>query len=119
MGGLFRELRQFAVLNQIPFTLDPFDFLAMLRSKCFYCGRKAKDVPDNYMSEEDTRVYHGIDRLDPEMGFYPENVKPVCRTCQDMKNELDHDQFLKMILRIYNRSCTPTQVLNNLKSIGE
>lgn len=59
----------------------------ILSEKCIYCGSNLK---------------MGIDRIDSKKGYLIDNVQPCCFTCNIMKNNLTHMDFISHVGDIWN-----------------
>jgi len=44
--------------------------------------------------------FNGIDRVDSEIGYVPENVVTACKYCNIAKRDMTKDQFLDLVARI-------------------
>jgi hypothetical protein len=69
------------------FTLTEEQFKDLLSQDCYYCGDPGGT----------------IDRLDSAQGYTIENSKPCCLTCNWMKVQLSHDQFISKAKMIASR----------------
>jgi len=49
-------------------------------------------------------LYSGIDRIVNNDGYISNNVLPCCFRCNRMKGELDHDEFLAQVEKIFKFS---------------
>ena len=83
-----------AMKKNLQFNLTAEQFIRIVNSHCYYC--------DEY---DETRVI-GIDRVDSERGYFIDNVVPCCSTCNFMKSNLEKDDFLNHICKIYLHSFT-------------
>ncbi len=99
---LYSEYRKSARVRGYSFSIE-FDLFKKLitSEKCYYCGSKElkqrKDESSDYLLS-----YIGIDRLKNNLGYESDNVVPCCTTCNYMKRNMDDDEFLSIIERIYN-----------------
>jgi 5-methylcytosine-specific restriction endonuclease McrA len=66
---------------------------------CHYCGLPPYTV--SHRKKDQAFVYTGIDRVDNEKGYTPDNVVPCCGVCNFMKGKLGLEQFLAQIKRIH------------------
>ena len=46
----------------------------------------------------------GIDRIDSNIGYIIDNVRPCCTTCNQAKNAMSDSKFMEWILKVYNRN---------------
>ena len=88
----------------LDFTLDTAQFEELMNSDCYYCGAG----PSNSIVQHGQAlpVYQGIDRMDNDLGYTPDNVVPCCITCNKMKKAMSHDEFLLHIHAIASRFMT-------------
>lgn len=71
------------------FNLNEVEFEQITNGTCRYCNRTTKD------SEI------GVDRINSDLGYFMENCQPCCSTCNWMKRDLSHKDFLSHIELIY------------------
>jgi len=73
--------------------------IELITGKCFYCGQEpSKTIVKKKFYGSFT--YNGIDRLDSNKGYIPNNVVSCCEACNYMKSNHPVDEFLKIIKRI-------------------
>ena len=77
-----------ALARGIVWNLDDRTALRMMTSPCFYCGFEDERTTDD-------RVYGGIDRMNNDVGYIPENCVACCGTCNKMKTCLDAKTFVE------------------------
>jgi 5-methylcytosine-specific restriction endonuclease McrA len=93
----------------LEFNLSEIQFKLLVKSSCYLCG---------YQSPKGI----GIDRVNNAMRNYTfDNCRPCCGSCNDMKGEIDLQEFLEHCSRIIEQSCyteniteivnTPTEIL--------
>jgi hypothetical protein len=92
-----------AMKKNIQFDLDAEQFEMLVNSHCHYC--------DEY---DETKVI-GIDRVNSDRGYFIENVVPCCATCNFMKSDLEKEDFLNHICKIYLHSCADGESTESLK----
>lgn len=98
---LFYKYRMQANRRGIEFKLKYHFFLDLIKQECFYCGatNSAREVtPSGHILE-----FNGIDRVDNTSGYVEHNVVPCCKTCNQMKSDLDYSVFTNQIKCIYER----------------
>jgi hypothetical protein len=87
--------------KELEFSLNKDRFFEMIEKDCAYCGSK----PSNFQRGNGMAgdfLYNGIDRKNPSLGYIENNVATCCWTCNQAKNNLTEDEFLKQTERIYN-----------------
>ena len=75
---------------------EAFDFM---RQNCFYCDA----VPATIAGNERTNgifLYNGLDRVNNEEGYYPENVVSCCNECNLAKGKRSVENFIKWAHRV-------------------
>ena len=85
-------------------------FSNIILKSCFYCGaspsgfaKGIKWIKDTSCVDNDSFILvNGIDRIDSDKGYEIDNVRPCCNDCNSVKNNLKDDEFMGMVLRIYN-----------------
>ena len=91
------------------------DFTALIEQPCSYCGLTKSDTskePRSYRAEltgtvshhiDLDYVYHhnGIDRIDSNRGYTPDNVLPCCKYCNVAKLNNSQEDFLEWAERVY------------------
>jgi hypothetical protein len=90
-----------AIKKNLQFNLSIEQFNTLVNSHCHYC--------DEY---DETRVI-GIDRVDSNRGYHIDNVVPCCSTCNFMKSDLEKDNFLNHICKIYLHSCKDLEIVED------
>jgi hypothetical protein len=88
-------IKRSAVRRDIEWTLDDEVAKKMLIENCHYCGQLDLSVRVN-----------GIDRMNNEIGYIPENVVTCCKTCNYSKKNLSADDFIKMCKAVASGSST-------------
>jgi hypothetical protein len=85
---------------------------------CYYCGAKASNlaVPPKRAHRSRTPIrYNGIDQVLARAGYHPGNVLPCCCFCNRAKSNLNPDEFVRWINRVFGRHLN----VNSLKEAGE
>jgi len=97
---LYAQYRRNAEAKGREFTLTKVKFKELITSDCYYCGskperrHKPKDSITSYFS-------NGIDRVDNTKGYIEGNVVACCKKCNWMKRELELDEFLNHVEKIW------------------
>lgn len=79
------------------------EILRLVKSKCHYCG----DINSNHFKYTQPNFYYdfyynGIDRIDSSKGYIKGNVLPCCKTCNISKMDMNYNDFINHIVKIYN-----------------
>lgn len=102
LSSLYTSYRASARRKGIPFTLSRSFFNQKTKELCAYCG----ESPSNYTHNcyyTDVYVYNGLDKINPDNGYVPENCNPCCKKCNWMKGTLSLSQFKEKITKIHNK----------------
>ena len=75
------------------------DFELLTQEDCFYCGRKPESISRGH--EYGEYIYNGIDRIDNKKGYNVKNCVTCCSICNRMKMNLEKEEFLLQIKKIY------------------
>jgi hypothetical protein len=82
------------------FDLTKDDFKNITKQPCFYCGENPSKV-FGAKGNNGTYTYTGVDRIDSNKGYIKGNVIPCCSFCNTMKMNLNYNEFLFRIKKIY------------------
>ena len=76
--------------------------IKIFKSECYYCGQ----VPSNKMKicgQNQPYAYNGLDRIDNNRGYVPDNVVPCCKRCNKAKSNKTKEEFLNWVHDIKKR----------------
>lgn len=82
-----------------PFFLTIEEFKTICSSNCFYCNS-----PPNAKMDVGKGLKNGIDRVDPNIGYVLSNCVSCCWSCNRMKSNMNQNDFIAHIQKIYNHS---------------
>ncbi len=100
---VYNHYKQSSKTRKIEFTLTKEDFKSLVLLNCFYCN---KPPSSKYKMNKCTTVplrtftYNGIDRVDNSIGYTKENSVTCCRRCNQMKNDMNLEEWLVHMKRI-------------------
>lgn len=95
----------------ISFSLTQDEVTGLIFKDCSYCGESPRNA---FQSAADKQVRklkyaaasqapsHGLDRVDPAIGYEISNVVPCCWTCNSMKSDMSLEEFKTHIEKIFN-----------------
>lgn len=91
--------------RNISFELTKDEFKEMIRLDCYYCGCKPyRAIKTRYSWHDDFLLLNGVDRKNGKIGYVKENCVPCCPKCNYAKNNLNEEDFLDLVKKIfYNR----------------
>ena len=99
---LLKQFKKQAKIRNIKWSLSDEQVRNLVNQPCFYCGIEPKIYKkSNPKAYKVTTSYIGIDRLNNNEGYTPENVVPCCSVCNYLKWTLSLDEFKKQITKIY------------------
>ena len=81
-----------------PFISFP-QFRQLSKAPCYYCNEPPMRVLQDEATPLKIRI-NGLDRLDNEHGYSPDNVVPCCPICNDAKGTMTEKQFQNWINRL-------------------
>ena len=97
VNRVFSSYRQAARKKNMEFLLTKEDVEKLIDLNCYYCG----GLPSNsHVCHGHKITYQGIDRMDNDLGYTPDNVVPCCIVCNKMKKVMSHDEFLAHVRKI-------------------
>lgn len=90
--------------NYRDFTLAFEVVKALIFMPCHYCGALPTPRPEPCFYERRYKLplapSHGLDRINPIMGYVPGNVVPCCSQCNTAKLDMSYDEFKGFIRRV-------------------
>ena len=101
----FAGYRYGAKTRNIWFDLTFQEFITLGKQECFYCGvvpETTRCALDSNTRKLKVVFRNGIDRLDNNQGYTPENCVPCCRWCNTMKLNMSIEDFFERVSRIYH-----------------
>lgn len=96
--SLFHRYKASANKRGHVFEISYEQFSALTVSACHYCGEPpyAKIVPiRKYGPNAGLFTYNGIDRVENDQGYTPENTVACCKVCNNMKHTHSVEVFLR------------------------
>ncbi len=74
----------------------------LMRSRCHYCGAvpSMKSRRSAARGADVPQLFNGIDRVDNALGYVVENVVPCCPTCNHMKSDRNHAEWIRHMRKI-------------------
>lgn len=86
-----------ALRRKLAWELTEGDFDRLASQPCFYCGTLPFRVRRRGKHEF---TYNGIDRVDNDRGYHPDNVVTSCSICNNAKKNMLFEDFVMWILRV-------------------
>lgn len=94
--------------RDIPWCLNDAEVDALFAGDCYWCG----EPPSNRRHRSRNNgafVYNGIDRVENDKPYTPENSVSCCFTCNSMKRDFDKGTFLTKAALIAKRWACASQ----------
>lgn len=98
--SLYARYKASARNREIDWLIDRATFRELTTGDCHYCG----EIPMMLMSHNGCNgVYHynGLDRLDNDGPYTPDNVVPCCGRCNRAKQTMSVDKFREWIIKVH------------------
>lgn len=95
---LYSTYRWHAEKRGFDFLLTKEEFANLTSQTCFYCGSEPKQLFGINLNGQYT--YNGVDRLENDKGYTPENSVPCCGTCNDMKRTRSVADFISACIAV-------------------
>lgn len=97
---IIRRYKRQALKRGFEWALETSRAIELFNRHCRYCGV----APSNTQTSTDgkhSRQYSGIDRIDPNKGYFRENCVPCCVTCNRAKSDKTLSEFSEWLDRAY------------------
>lgn len=105
--GSFRALYRYTKYNaqyrNIEWDIDLEFFRWITKQPCHYCGAEPSQVYyPKKVKHYGEYIYNGIDRVDNNLGYIPDNCVPCCGYCNWMKSAAPVEEFRKWVIQVNN-----------------
>ncbi len=91
---LYHIYKRAAQKRNISWNLTQKHFKFLTKQNCYYCGSPPTDSYKNIINNY-SRPVNGVDRKNSSIGYSKKNCAPCCKTCNTMKMDLSHDEFIE------------------------
>lgn len=98
-NGFLDNTRRGAKNRGYVWNLSKTQVKDLSQGNCYYCGCPPSTV-FHYRGNGDY-YYNGIDRVDNDQGYTPENCVSCCKICNHAKNTMTTKEFKSWITRVY------------------
>lgn len=78
----YNLVKDSAMRSGLEFNLTMDQYLSFLKDNCFYCNSKVKTIR--------------LELIDEYLGYKIENLVLCCKTCKKFKNNINHNDFIKL-----------------------
>ena len=86
--------------RNLEYSLTRNQFETLVLGTCFYCGRLKQNIKRGQGKTSGDSAYNGIDRVNPILGYTPDNCVSCCWKCNNMKGTLESAEFFDHITSI-------------------
>lgn len=100
-NGLLRQYRSDAKEKHRAFTLSKKLFRSLTSSPCHYCAAEPKRLWTRGKTWGHYK-YNGVDRKINTRGYTPENCVSCCKDCNFMKKDMNYQEFIDWVRRVYD-----------------
>ena len=118
-SSFFSDYRSRAKQRGLFFDLSESEFRDLTSSSCYYCGINPKRSQSRWNRKKraiDYYCYNGLDRVDNNVGYTPENVLSCCTECNMMKRTMSIEEFFDQVRKIYQyRINTPADPIQRVE----
>lgn len=99
---LYVDYKKHAKKKNLIFDLSKDEFRKITSQNCYYCGTNPEQISNPSKKGNNYYIYNGIDRFEPSLGYIKSNCVPACKNCNFAKRNMNSDEFLSLIKRIYD-----------------
>lgn len=96
---LYKNYKRKADYRNLDFDLSEEIFLKLVKSNCFYCNSEPYQTIKSKYDNGDF-VYNGIDRVNPEIGYFEDNVVSCCGKCNISKMAFTQSEFYNWVSKL-------------------
>jgi len=101
-NDVFKYYQRRAKKLKYSFKLSFENFIEIVQLNCYYCDAIPSNIRRNTCNNGDF-VYNGVDRLNNNKGYTPNNCVPCCKICNIAKNNRSKKDFYSWIRKIYKK----------------
>lgn len=95
INRIIRHYKRRSTVKGIAFSLTAEQFGRLIFDDCFYCGAEP-----SLTNKEISLPFNGIDRVDNNKGYTPDNSITCCATCNSMKGASNYEKFIDHVRKI-------------------
>ena len=106
-NALFNHYKGTAKMSKCPFSISKEELLAIMSKPCTYCGKPPSNtyrIHKRYNRKPilTPRIYSGIDKVNPHLGYIPGNCVPCCIECNQAKSDMLIEEFRSHTIKIFH-----------------
>lgn len=106
---LVRQYKANASRRGLEFCISKSDIRRITQSNCNYCGAEPKQIIQDKTSNG-SYIYNGIDRLNSDNGYTPDNCVAACKYCNKAKSNMTQEQWNEWLDRLITFHTTAANV---------
>ena len=99
--SVYHQYKAGATKRGYSFNLTKDQLRKLTSSDCYYCKKPPSNKQRQFNGSGGEYIYNGVDRMDNNKGYSLENCLPCCSICNHAKHNLTYDQFVEMVVRIF------------------
>jgi len=99
INHLILQYKRHAKRRGISYNLNYDEFAHLISLPCHYCGLSPSNVKYTKNCKEGF-VYSGIDRVNPDMGYFTSNTVPACAICNRAKSHMSLIEFRNWVSKL-------------------
>lgn len=96
---LFGSYKSSARKRGLAFELTKDEFRKLVTNNCTYCGIPPSTIFKAH-PERGNFTYNGIDRMNNDLGYIPDNATTCCKRCNYMKGDRSYDEWVAWLDRV-------------------
>lgn len=93
--------KYYAKERKLEWRLTKQEVRKLSKQNCFYCGTPPQQISKSESNNGDY-VYNGMDRVDNDVGYTPENVVSCCKQCNMAKRSRSVEEFKNWAIALYD-----------------
>lgn len=99
---LYANYKHGAKKRGLYFEISFEQAMKLYEGDCVYCGAKPTKI--NHIAASNSFFkYNGIDRVDNDIGYIPENCVSCCKKCNEAKKAMKLEEFADWIKAVYSK----------------
>lgn len=98
---VYRDYKRNAKDRGIKFNIPFLEFSLLIYENCFYCNSFPTSKCHHKGVKKDNIKHNGIDRIDPDKGYFSDNIVTCCSDCNYAKKNMNIKEFFEFIKKIY------------------
>ncbi len=103
----YRSYKDWAHKKKLEFQISFEQFKTLIHLPCHYCKQEPYIEKFAYhrrrysKGDDESAVFHGIDKVNPAKGYINNNIVTCCVYCNRAKSDLTIEEFKQHIIRLY------------------